>query len=173
MPQHRTRTYIVAFHDEAECAAFMFPEKQELKKRITDVIDRTQKAPDEYYYSPGTTKYERLNSFIKDADQLYRFSDYGIQASKDGIAFTLKANMGTWHDRVPIVKDNFGIRRITPEECLALQSFPDSFSFPNDIPPASKYKQAGNTVCVSLIQAIASKIRQLNKQVSEKSTFGL
>lgn len=157
IPQHRTRAYIIAFRDEAECAAFRFPEKCELKKRITGVVDRTQKAPDEYYYATGTPKYEKLNSFIKDTEQLYRFSDYGIQTSKDGISFTLKANMGTWYDRVPIIKDEFGIRRITPEECLALQSFPNSFSFPNEIPLASKYKQAGNTVCVSLIRAIVSQ----------------
>lgn len=49
---------------------------------------------------------------ITDDNQIYRFSDYGIQSGKDGICFTLKANMGTWYDRVPIIKDNYGIRTI-------------------------------------------------------------
>ena len=158
IPQHRTRTYIVAFRSESECERFKFPEKCTLEKRIKDIIDFTVKAPDEYYFTPGTRKHERLAVAIVDAEQLYRFSDYGIQSSKNGIAFTLKANMGTWYSREPIIKDNFGIRRITPEECLALQSFPDWYAFPKEIPLASKYKQAGNSVCVELIRAIASKI---------------
>ncbi len=159
IPQHRTRTYIIAFRDESECERFKFPEKSELKKRIVDVIDRRKKAPDEYYYTPGTKKFERLNAFIADVEQLYRFSDYGIQASKEGISFTLKANMGTWYDRVPIIKDEFGIRKITPEECLALQSFPLSFVFPGDISIESRYKQAGNSVCASLIFKLARQIK--------------
>ena len=68
--------------------------------------------------------------------------------SKDGIAFTLKANMGTYPNRVPVIKDKFGVRRITPMECLALQGFPSSFSFPSTVPLREQYKQAGNTVCI-------------------------
>lgn len=44
---------------------------------------------------------------MTDTEQIYRFSDYGIQASKDGISFTLKANMGTWYNRVPFIRDDF------------------------------------------------------------------
>ena len=94
---------------------------------------------------------------IDDIDQIYRFSDYGIQKSKDGICFTLKANMGTWYDRVPIIKENFGIRKITPQECLALQGFPKDFHFA-DIPRTSSYKQIGNSVCVPIIKRIAEQI---------------
>ena len=82
--------------------------------------------------------YNRLFSTMTDENQIYRFSDYGIQASKDGISFTLKANMGTWKNRVPYIKDNFGIRKITPYECLALQGFPKNFAF-LDIPINSAY----------------------------------
>ena len=46
----------------------------------------------------------------------------------------LKANMGTYPNRVPIIKDDFGIRKITPTECLALQSFPHAFTFSNTVP---------------------------------------
>lgn len=60
--------------------------------------------------------------------------------------------MGTYYDRVPIVKDNFGIRKITPTECLALQGFPKDFSFPAEVPEREKYKQVGNTVCVPIVK---------------------
>lgn len=154
VPQHRTRTYIVAFTDRNACERFTFPEKVPLVKHITDVIDVSIKADDRYYYPTESTKYRRLSEFISDEKQLYRFADYGIQSSKDGISFTLKANMGTYYDRVPIIKDNFGIRNITPSECLALQGFPREFAFPNTVPEREQYKQAGNTVCVEVIEKI-------------------
>ena len=152
IPQHRTRSYIFAFKDKEMCDRYSFPEKKPLKKRIFDIIDPTVEVEKRYYYQPGTAKFDKLNTAIADDTQIYRFSDWGIQASKDGISFTLKANMGTYYDRVPIIKDKFGIRRITPTECLALQGFPSSFSFEKDIPEKEKYKQAGNTVvCLQVL----------------------
>ncbi len=159
IPQHRTRTYLVAFKSLEVCNSFKFPEKCELKKHLFDVIDKTIKAKDRYYVAEGSYEYDRLYSVIKDEKQIYRFSDYGIQAGKDGISFTLKANMGTWKNRVPYIKDNFGIRKITPYECLALQGFPKNFEFA-DIPITSAYKQCGNTVCIPMIERIAGNLKQ-------------
>lgn len=160
VPQHRTRTYIVAFSSELSCNDFSFPEKKSLEKQLSDIIDKKKRADGKYYYLPGTPKYEKLNRFITDDKQIYRFSDYGIQKSKAGISFTLKANMGTYYDRVPIIKDQFGIRNITPGECLALQGFPKSFVFPTSVPEQEQYKQAGNTVCVPLISSMVSFSKQ-------------
>jgi DNA (cytosine-5)-methyltransferase 1 len=161
IPQHRTRTYVVAFKDKADCDRFTFPEKVPLKNRIKDIINTKVKADDKYYYKPGTAKYEKLCKFISDDKQLYRFSDWGIQSSKDGISFTLKANMGTYYDRVPIIKDAFGIRNITPQECLALQGFPKTFSFLASVPGREQYKQAGNTVCVQVVNNILKMITKI------------
>lgn len=121
IPQHRTRTYIVAFKDFDMCNKFQFPKEQSLKKHIFDIIDRSVKADDSFYLKENSVQYQKMNATITDENQIYRFSDYGVQKSKDGISFTLKANMGTWYNRVPIIKDNFGIRTITPQECLAEQ----------------------------------------------------
>ncbi len=157
IPQHRTRTYLVAFKSQEACDNFKFPEKCELQTNIFDVIDRSIRVKDRYYATEGSYEYNQLVSAITDENQIYRFSDYGIQASKDGIAFTLKANMGTWKNRVPYIKDNFGIRKITPYECLSLQGFPKDFKFP-EISIANAYKQCGNTVVVPLIKEIAKNI---------------
>ena len=151
IPQHRTRTYIVAFKDFDMCNKFQFPKEQPLKKHIFDIIDRSVKADKNFYLNENSVQYQKMKNAITDENQIYRFSDYGIQKSKDEISFTLKANMGTWYNRVPIIKDNFGIRTITPQECLALQGFPKSFDFP-DIPIKSMYKQCGNTVVVPVVK---------------------
>lgn len=151
IPQHRTRTYIVAFKDKYTCDKYCFPQKVSLEKHITDIIDISVKVDDHYYYPIDTPKYDLLQKTIVDSSRLYRFADWGIQSSDAGIAFTLKANMGTYPNRVPIIKDDFGIRKITPDECLALQGFPKAFTFPIAILEREKYKQAGNTVCFDLI----------------------
>lgn len=161
IPQHRTRAYIIAFKDKSACDSFRFPEKVPLEKRITDIIDTSVKVDEHYYYPTDSSKYARLEKAIIDDKQLYRFSDWGIQSSKDGTAFTLKANMGTYPNRVPIIKDDFGIRNIIPKECLALQGFPQTFTFPDTVPEREQYKQAGNTVCVKVIQ----NILHLNEQI--------
>lgn len=157
IPQHRTRTYIVAFKDFEMCNRFSFPTEQKLNKSIFDIIDRSKKADERFYIDENSSQYRKLKKAITDENQIYRFSDYGIQKSNDGISFTLKANMGTWYNRVPIIKDDFGIRTITPKECLALQGFPASFDFPN-IQMKSMYKQCGNTVVVPIIKKTAKKI---------------
>ncbi|MBO5360675.1 MAG: DNA (cytosine-5-)-methyltransferase [Clostridia bacterium] len=157
IPQHRTRTYIVAFKSKEACDKFKFPEKCKLEKRIFDIIDRTQKVDDKYYLAEGSEKYKKLNYTMRDNNQIYRFSDYGIQSSKDGICFTLKANMGTWKNRVPYIRDDFGIRNVTPIECLALQGFPEEFSF-SEIPESSMYKQAGNSVSVPIVKKIIAEL---------------
>ncbi len=158
-PQHRTRTYVVAFKSQEACDNFKFPDKRELKMHIFDLIDKSVKSDDKYYLVEDSYEYKRLLDFIKDENQIYRFADYGIQASKDCISFTLKANMGTWKNRVPFIKDDYGIRKITPLECLALQGFPESYEFP-DVPIAQAYKQCGNTVVVPVVRRIAENIKK-------------
>lgn len=158
VPQHRTRTYIVAFRDIERCNSFSFPDKQVLDKHIFDLINKTVKADDSFYLTSGSHQYVKMDNAIRDDNQIYRFSDYGIQAGKDGISFTLKANMGTWYDRVPIIRDDFGIRRITPAECLVLMGFPRSYVFPADAEIKNIYKQCGNSVVVPLIYMISMKI---------------
>ena len=72
--------------------------------------------------------------------------------------------MGTYPDRVPIILDDYGIRKITPYECLALQGFPKDFRF-SKIPLNSAYKQCGNSVVVPVIRRIAENIAKVFKTV--------
>lgn len=68
---------------------------------------------------------------------------------------TLTANMGTYPDRVPVVCDNFDMRKLTLRECLDFQGFPQSFYFPDSITIHDAYKQIGNSVFVPVIERVA------------------
>ena len=157
VPQHRSRIFIVAFLDENNCERFAFPEKNECKVKLNDIIDRSVKHSDCYYYDESSFYYDDLKAIVTDKTALYKIFDSGVSKKRYYICPTLTANMGTYPDRVPIVKDDFGIRKITPYECLALQGYPKEFRFPK-IPLNSAYKQCGNSVVVPVIRRIAENI---------------
>ena len=73
---------------------------------------------------------------------------------------TLTANMGGGGHNVPILKDNKGIRKLTPRECFNLQGFPKKYKLPN-ISDSSLYKLAGNAVSVPIIDLIVKKIDKI------------
>ena len=65
--------------------------------------------------------------------------------------------MGTGGHNVPIIKDDFGIRKLTPRECFNFQGYPREFKLPN-IANSALYKQAGNSITLPLIERIARQI---------------
>lgn len=157
IPQHRARIFIVAFRDIEDCDRFEFPEAIPLEATIEDIIDRTVKHDDIYYYGSESRYFKTLNAKIVDNTGIYRIDDSGIATRKWDICPTLKANMGTYHDRVPIIRDDFGIRKLTPMECLAFQGYPKDYSF-KGVSLENAYKQCGNTVCVPVVESIANQL---------------
>lgn len=160
IPQNRARIFIVAFRDIKDCDKFSFPQYTPLEATIDDVIDRSIKHDDIYYYGSESRYFKELNAKIVDKTGIYRIDDSGIATRKWEICPTLKANMGTYHDRVPIIRDDFGIRMLTPMECLAFQGYPKKYTF-KGVSLKSAYKQCGNTVCVPIIKSIAAKLFEL------------
>ena len=159
IPQNRARIFIVAFLNIEDCDRFSFPEAVPLEATIEEIIDRSVKHDDIYYYGSNSQYFKELNAKIVDKTGIYRIDDSGVAMRKWNICPTLKANMGTYPDRVPIIRDDFGIRKLTPMECLAFQGYPTDYAF-KGISLESTYKQCGNTVCVPIIFKIAKTIRK-------------
>jgi DNA (cytosine-5)-methyltransferase 1 len=162
IPQNRARIFIVAFLDINDCDRFEFPEPLELTATIEDYLERDVKHEDCYYYDSHSPYFAELNKKVGN-DGIYRIDDSGVANRKWVLCPTLKANMGTYPDRVPIIRDAFGIRKFTPLECLALQGFPKAFRF-KGIALDSAYKQCGNTVCVPVVQSIAKQIKKVTQE---------
>lgn len=157
IPQQRTRIFIVGFLDYDQCRRFSFPEPIDLMVDMNDLLDRHSRHDKAYYYTEESPYYEVLKRIVTDDRALYKIYDSGVSRKCHYFCPALTANMGTYPDRVPIILDDFGIRKITPYECLALQGFPKSFRFAN-IPMNSAYKQCGNSVVVPVIRRIAEQI---------------
>ena len=57
-------------------------------------------------------------------------------------------------------------------ECFNVQGFPKSFKLPNDLAESRLYKQAGNSVCVTVIERIAEQITLAYKKTYEDIVGG-
>jgi DNA (cytosine-5)-methyltransferase 1 len=161
IPQFRDRIFIIAFLDYEKANRFTFPQEITPTKSINDIINRNARVGDEYYYAPKNRYYNALDKRMTDNSAIYRIDDSGVAMRAWRICPTLKANMGTYPDRVPLIRDCHGIRKLTPRDCLALQGFPKEYDFPG-IPLNEVYKQLGNTVCVPVVERIAREIKDIS-----------
>lgn len=167
IPQNRERIYIVAFKDEEMYKNFEFPMPVELTTKLSDIIDFENKVDEKYYYTKGKYKgdiYEQLVAAMDDMDAVYQWRRKYVRKNKSGVVPTLTANQGEGGHNVCLVKTNNGIRKMTPHECFNTQGFPKDFKLPEKMSDGRLYKQAGNSVCVSVINRIAENIKQVCKK---------
>lgn len=164
VPQKRARVFIVGFSDDELCSRFSFPEPIPLTQNLESLFDRSVRHSDCYYYTEANEHYNGLKNLVTRKDCVYRIYDFGISKKSYNICPTLTAYMEACnHERVPIILDDYGIRRLTPYECLKLQGFPSDFKFPKGTTMRKAYKQVGNSVCVPVIRRIAEKIKKVMK----------
>ncbi|MFK5937175.1 MAG: DNA cytosine methyltransferase [Sulfurimonas sp.] len=156
IPQNRERIYIVAFLDNS--INFSFPKKYKLESTIHDFLE---KEVDNIFYYNDKPLYERIKNDVTNKNTVYQWRRQYVRENKNNVCPTLTANMGTGGHNVPIIIDNKGIRKLTPKECIRFQGFSEKFKFPKDLALSHKYKQAGNSVTVSVIEAIAKEIKNV------------
>ena len=159
LPQIRKRIYIVAIREDISNRLYQYSEPMELTLKSSDIINRSVKQHDIYYYTEGKM-YDRLVAHMKDRKAIYRITDTEVRWTKNQMCPTLTANMGTHKDRVHVVWDDYGIRKMTLREGLDFQGFPKEFYFPNTITIDDAYKQIGNIVSVPVIARLATKIKE-------------
>lgn len=162
VPQSRARVFIVGFADDERCSKFSFPEEIPLTDNLENLFDRSIKHSDCYYYNASNRYYDELKRLATSKSCVYRIYDFGVSKKLYSICPTMTAYMETCnHERVPIILDDYGIRRLTPYECLKLQGFPDTFKFPKGTSMKKAYKQVGNSVCVPVVRRIAEQIKKV------------
>lgn len=155
VPQTRERIYIVCFKNKKHFNKFDFPEKVDSLKSMSDILE--QKVEEKYYYN-NSIYYPTLKKEMHNKDTFYQWRRVYLRENKKGLCPTLTANMGTGGHNVPLIKDHKDIRKLTPRECFRLQGFPEEFKLPPKLANGSLYKQAGNSVTVPVIEAIAKNI---------------
>lgn len=162
VPQNRERIFIVAFdpNQVVNYLNFKFPKEIKLTKTIHDFLEKG-KQDDLYYYKKEHKYYPELERVMTSKDTVYQWRRIYVRENKNNVCPTLTANMGTGGHNVPLIKDDFGIRKLTPKECFAFQGYPvKQFVLPN-LANGNLYMQAGNSVTTTLIERIANQISKV------------
>lgn len=165
MAQNRERIYIVAFRDDEDYQKFKWPLPISLTTSVKDIIDFDGKYDEKYYYTPGKYKGDIYDLLVKATENdsekypaIYQWRRRYVRQNKSGVVPTLTANQGEGGHNVCIVKTKYGLRKMTPRECFNTQGFPVNYKLPEKQSDAKLYKQAGNSVCVPVINRIATQI---------------
>ena len=159
IPQNRERIFIVAFDPKQvhNHTTFKFPEPIPLTKTIHDVLEKGKQS-DNLYYKKDHRYYPELIKTMTSKDTVYQWRRVYVRENKSNVCPTLTANMGAGGHNVPLILDDFGIRKLTPKECFAFQGYPvDKYILPN-IANSGLYMQAGNSVTTTLIERIFKEI---------------
>jgi DNA (cytosine-5)-methyltransferase 1 len=171
IPQNRERTFIICFLEGKDALLdpknkmsnkfnkVFPPDKINNPKHISNFLE-TKKVDDKFYYGKEKYMYEELLKSIKSKDTVYQWRRHYVRENKKDVCPTLTANMGTGGHNVPLIMDQWGFRKLTPRECFNLQGFPKSYKLPDDIANSHLYKQAGNSVTVTLIEILAEQIKE-------------
>lgn len=150
VPQKRNRVFLIGCK-KRDFKIFPVMQKEIPVKRV---LLEKEKVPREYFYSKrlreGFKRREKINRQLKRGFG-WRFLDinepsYTISARyyKDGAEALVKYSENK-------------IRKLTPEECAAIQSFPKDYKFASG--KIKTYKQIGNAVPPKLGFAVAKSIK--------------
>lgn len=161
IPQNRERIYIIGFLYKKDFDNFKEIKPIKLTTKISDIVSYDKKVDDKFYYK-NSSLYEKIKLEIVKKDTLYQWRRVYVRENKSNLCPTLTANMGTGGHNVPLILTKWGIRKLTPKECFSFQGYEDDFILPN-IANSHLYKQAGNSVVISVIKRLAIQIKNAIK----------
>ena len=142
IPQHRERVFIVSIRKDIDNGKFEFPEPFELKLRLKDMLE--DEVDEKYYLSEEQVNKIKTSTYTQNKRRIQEKDFCDTLCARD------------WKDPKCIKVEPKRIRKITPKECWRLMGFDDE-----DFEKAEKvnsntqlYKQAGNSVCVNVIEEL-------------------
>ena len=142
IPQHRERVFIVSIRKDIDNGKFNFPEPLELKLRLKDMLE--DEVDEKYYLSEKQVNSIKTSTYTQNARRIQEKDYCDTLCARD------------WKDPKCIKVEPKRIRKLTPKECWRLMGFTDE-----DFEKAQKinsntqlYKQAGNSVCVNVIEEL-------------------
>lgn len=170
IPQNRERIFMVALScDHFSSNTYEFPEPlpDGTLRKVKEFLDTNHKADSSFYFKPTSQYYPMFVEAMKTGkpDSVYQLRRSYVRENMSGMCFTLMANMGDGGHNVPVIKDRWGIRKLTPRECARLQGYEDSwFKIPPTLSRSQISKQIGNSVTVPLVTRLAENCLRVLEQ---------
>lgn len=165
IPQSRDRLFMVALSwDYFETQIFKFPSTDGVNiLPVRNFLSLDKQADESLYFDPESRWGKLFAESMRDGnpESVYQLRRYYVRENKSDAVFTLTANMGEGGHNVPTIKDAWGIRKLSPEECAKLQGFDDTFTFPRDMSRTQRYRQIGNAVTVPVVRLLARECQRI------------
>ena len=155
VPQKRERVFMVGFLKNYD---FQFPKKGRLSSTLEDILEKDEDVDPKHFASKKIQE-QRMDK-VKGKKIFYPSIWHENKGGNIGIhPFSCALRAGASYSYLLVN----GIRRPTPRENLRLQGFPDSFKIV--VPGSQIRKQAGNSVTIPVVEAVA---RRMLKSIREK-----
>ena len=172
IPHKRERVIVVSILGDKD---FTFPEKQELKLQLTDLLEYD--VDRKYYLSQkiidmllkeDTGKYPRRQHFLDNITKDDNLANTILTRQRcsptdNYVKTNRKAHVG----KIELNAKIYSLRKLTPKECWRLMGFTDS-----DFIKASRvcsdtqlYKQAGNSIVVNVLERILERLLYENNNL--------
>ena len=163
LPQKRERIILVGFRKNYK---FEFPQNGIKRKTLNDILEPDNQIDKKHFLSDYFRK--KLQTKLKEQNKNPRIYPSVWHENKGGnigihpFSCALRAN-GSYN----YLTVN-GKRRLTPREMLRLQGFPDTFKIV--VPDTQARKQAGNSVVIPKIEAVARTMIKAMEQKPQTKT---
>lgn len=154
VPQKRERTIIVGFKENL---AFSFPKPLGVMPKLEDILEKDEDVDKRHFVSEDIKK-KRIAK-VKSNYPIPSIWHENKSGNISALKYSCALRAGASYNYLVVN----GIRRPTPRELLRLQGFPDTFKIV--VPYMQIRKQAGNSVSVPVIKAVAE---QMIKSIKNK-----
>jgi len=176
-PQNRARVFIVGFDkdyygpDTNFDELFNWPEPLGMDTKVDDILDRDfidslTEENDKYTISDKLW----LGHQKRKEQHKLKGNGFGCTVYKGNESYTNTLSARYYKDGSEILIDQSEKgktpRKLTPRECGNLQGFPKEFIV-NAVSHGQIYKQFGNSVCVTVVEAVAQQLRKTMVEAEE------
>lgn len=160
VPQKRERTIIVGFKENIR---FNFPRPKNIKPSLEKILE-DEDVIEKKYFASEDIKQKRLEK-VKPNYPTPSIWHENKSGNISALEYSCALRAGASYNYLLVN----GIRRPTPRELLRLQGFPDTFKIV--VPYTQIRKQAGNSVTVPVIEAVAKEMLKSikNKEIMKPS----
>ena len=167
VPQSRERFYLVGFRNDLDIKTFQFPKPFYKQVQLKDFLEKNghtanyaiNRSDVKFFDDSPRLKKDIFGNFPMKPIQIGIINKGGQGEriySVEGHAITLSSQGGGVASKTGAYKINEMIRRLTPNECLAVMGFPKTFKIP--VSDGQSYRLLGNSVVVPVIEAIYKEI---------------
>ncbi len=176
VPQNRERIYIVGFDkdyfSEAEIEKhFLWPTPTGIETRVGSILEdlSTLTAEEDKF-----TISDKLWAGHKKrkAEHIAKGNGFGYSLFTKQSKYTNTISARYYKDGSEVLIDQSELgknpRKLTRRECARLQGFPEGFIL-NAVSQGQSYKQFGNSVCITVVQEIATAMNKLLAKIEKKS----